>query len=308
MKRWLITALKIILTAVVLYFVGRKLYVHWDEVRQYEWQISYPILIGSIILALVALFVFSVSWGRIVGGFGSKVSAIAAFRINYLAHLGRYVPGKIWQVVGMVYLAKQVGIRGESVAASFGISQLFYVPASILIYAVATLFEPLLLREELAFLGQGTAYLISGCLLALCLLVVVWPEPFLKAGNYILRKMGRQPATFQLDKTVALSVFAGYLLGWILFGLAFWLFLRSVLGDSTPSVLVSVGLYNAAYQVGYLALFAPGGFGPREFMMGLLLTPFVGPIATAVAVAARIWSLLIDLSAAALALCIKKQT
>jgi len=61
-----------------------------------------------------------------------------------------------------------------------------------------------------------------------------------------------------------------------------------------------------AYQIGYLALFAPGGLGPREVIVGLLLQPFVGPLAPALALVARIWSVLIDASAALTALGIRK--
>ena len=108
-------------------------------------------------------------------------------------------------------------------------------------------------------------------------------------------------------KGFALFAFAGYVLGWTCFGLAYWLFLKSVLGDAAPSVLASIGLYNIAYQIGYLALFAPGGLGPRELVMGELLKPFVGPVGPTLAVVARLWSVLIDTSSALIALCIRRR-
>jgi uncharacterized membrane protein YbhN (UPF0104 family) len=57
--------------------------------------------------------------------------------------------------------------------------------------------------------------------------------------------------------------------------------------------------------VGYLLLFAPGGFGPRELVLGTLLMPFIGPIAPAVAIIARLWSMLIETIAALIAVKIK---
>src|SRR3972149_1789069 len=36
------------------------------------------------------------------------------------------------------------------------------------------------------------------------------------------------------------------------------------------------GNQGLALGVGYLALFAPGGIGPRELVMGMLLAPYVG--------------------------------
>ena len=137
-------------------------------------------------------------------------------------------------------------------------------------------------------------------------MLIFAPQPIIRLANFFLKKFGRKPANFALDKRVALQIFVGYFCGWILFGLAYWLMLRSVLGDSAPSIIASVGLYNVAYQIGYLALFAPGGLGPREWIMGSLLTPLVGPIGPALAGLARFWSVLVDSLAAVIALIIRK--
>ncbi len=51
---------------------------------------------------------------------------------------------------------------------------------------------------------------------------------------------------------------------------------------------------------------APGGFGPRELVLGVMLTPFLGPIAPAVAIGARLWAIVIEGLAALLALAVKK--
>ena len=40
--------------------------------------------------------------------------------------------------------------------------------------------------------------------------------------------------------------------------------------------------------------------------MGTMLTPFVGPIGPAIAIAARIWAIIIEAFAALIALCIRK--
>ncbi|RKX22951.1 MAG: hypothetical protein DRP45_10995 [Candidatus Zixiibacteriota bacterium] len=306
MKKILVFALKVILTVAVLYFVGRQVWDNWDEIGTHDWQVDYFDLVLSLILAQAALFFFSTSWKSIVSGFGHRVTPTVSFKICYLSNLGRYIPGKVWQVFGMLYLAKKEGVPEEQTAASFVLFQLFTIPASILVYVLAAQIEPAIMTDKVALLGRGGSLAISALMLAICAVLIFWPQPILKGVNKIFAKLGRPTASFELDKSVAALVFAGYFAGWILFGLAFWLFLRSILGNSAPSATAAVGLYNVAYQIGYLALFAPGGFGPREFVMGALLIPFVGPIAAAVAVAARIWSVLIDFLAAVIALCIRK--
>ena len=305
-RRTLIFILKLLLTAVVVYYVGRQVWDNWGEVKTFDWRFDWTYLIGSLVLAQASLFLFAAAWGRIISGFGHQLGSTASYRILNLSNLGRYVPGKVWQVFGMLYLARQKGVPEEQAAASFVIYQMFTIPASLLVWVIAAQWEPSLLIDKFKIMGPGSAYLVAFLGLAGCALLIFYPQPLLRAANAVLRRLGRPTASFALDKTVALQVFVGYFLGWILFGLAFWLFLRSVLGDGAPSALVAIGLYNVAYQIGYLALFAPGGLGPRELVIGLLLQPFVGPIAPALAVVARIWSVVIDASAALVALLIKK--
>jgi uncharacterized membrane protein YbhN (UPF0104 family) len=305
-KRTLVLLLKLLLTAVVLYYVIRQVWVNWGAVESFNWQFNWIYLIASLLLAQVALLLFAVSWGKIISGFNHRLTAMESFRVLNLSNLGRYIPGKVWQVFGMLYLAKGKGVPPEQAGASFVIYQMFTIPASLLVWVIAAQFESSLLIDKFKIMGPGSAYTIGFVALAGCAVLIFYPQPILRLANKILMKLGRPPASFGLDKNVALLVFVGYFLGWILFGLAFWLFLRSVLGTEAPSALVAVGLYNVAYQIGYLALFAPGGLGPREVVIGLLLQPFVGPVAPALAIVARIWSVVIDTSAALAALSIKK--
>ncbi len=306
MKKTAILILKLVLTGVIIYYVARQVWVNWDQVKQFDWQFDVLYLALSLVAAMVALLFFADAWKRIVSGFGHSLGSLAAFRILNLSNLGRYIPGKIWQVFGMIYLAKQKNVPEEQAAASFVIYQLFTIPASLLVWVIAAQFEPSLLIDKFKIMGPGASYLAGFVGLVGCAVLVFYPQPFLKLANLVLKKLGRPAAVFRLDKSVALQSFVEYFLGWTVFGLAFWLFLVSVLGDSAPSALVAIGLYNVAYQIGYLALFAPGGLGPRELVIGVLLTPFVGPIAPALAIVARLWSILIDSSAAAVAMVIKK--
>jgi glycosyltransferase 2 family protein len=306
MKKTAIFALKLILTLVVLYYVAEQVWSNWDQIRDFDWSFNYGYMLLSIVCAMVALLVFSAAWVRVISAFGHDLSQPAGFRILNLSNLGRYVPGKIWQVFGMLYWAKQKGIPEEQATASFVIYQLFTIPSSLLVWVIAALFEPQLLIDKFKIMGPGSAYTAGAIGLIGCAVLVFYPQPFLRAANALLRKLGRPTAEFSLDKSVALQAFIGYSAGWILFGLAFWLFLVSVLGDKAPSLVLAIGLYNIAYQIGYLALFAPGGLGPRELIMGALLTPFVGPIAPALAIVARLWSVVIDALAALVALVIGK--
>lgn len=304
--RILFAALKVLLVVVILYFLFRQVADNWQAIREYDWEIHPLYLALSVVSGVGAFFIMSSVWRVIVGAFGYTVGPLSAFRIFYLANLGHYIPGRVWQVFGVLYLARQKGIPPEPAAASFVMVQLFAIPASFLIYALAAYFEPKLLVEQVALLGQGASYVLTGAMIVLCLLITLFPQVFLGIGNRVLRFLKRPTIEFRLDKKVALGVFIGYGIGWICYGLAFWLFVKTVAPEADLSAVAGIGAFNAAYQIGYLVLFAPGGFGPREFVMGVLLAPFVGPIGAAVAITARIWAVLIESLAALMALAVRK--
>ena len=119
MKKALILLLKLGLTGVVLYYVARQVWVNWDQVKQFDWQFDFLYLILSLVCAMLALVVFSAAWVKVISAFGHQISQPAGYRILNLSNLGRYIPGKIWQVFGMLYLARQKGIPEEQAAASF---------------------------------------------------------------------------------------------------------------------------------------------------------------------------------------------
>jgi len=304
-KKQIVVLLKVVLTLVILYFLVRQVEKNWAEIKDYDWQFNPVYLVLSVVCGLLAFLFFALSWRGIIGGFGYKVETPAAFKIMYLSNLGRYIPGKVWQVFGILYLTQKKGIPPEPAGTSFVVFQLFTIPASLLLFVLASQWDSRILIDQVRLLGPYSALILTIGMLSFCAVLVFWPSPFLKAANFILKKLSRPPLKFRLDKKVALVVFLGYFFSWVLYGLAFWLFITAVAEDYPVGIIAAMGIFSFAYQVGYLMLFAPGGFGPREVVMGALLAPFLGPVAAAVAVLARLWSIVIEAIAALISFFIK---
>ncbi len=299
-------SIKAVLTAVVLYFVYHQFVLQWSEIQDYSWQIDFFYLTISILVGLVALLIMSTTWRGIIRMFGYELSVASAFRIFYLSNLGRYIPGKVWQLFGILYLTKQKGIRSEQAGASFIIVQLFAIPASFFLFVLAVQFEPSLLVDQVKLLNSNSWYLVTALLILICLMLTLRPAWFLSIGNRLLRKIGRPEVILKIDFRVALTLFSAYVFGWFCYGVAFYFLVMAVVPDCHLGILSAIGLFNAAYQIGYLVLFAPGGFGPRELVMSALLAPFIGKVAVVVALAARVWSLVLESIAAGTALILKK--
>jgi hypothetical protein len=85
---------------------------------------------------------------------------------------------------------------------------------------------------------------------------------------------------------------AGCLVAWLLYGLAFRLFVAGVLGSAPGSYASYLAAFTGSYLLGYIALFSPGGLGVREGALVIALRRLglgVAGGAGIIAVASRLW-------------------
>ena len=299
------TALKWVLVLALFGLLGWNLATNWSEVSEYPWRIHPYLASASIILVLVAYFLSGTLWGRIIGNLGHSVGPLSAFRITFLANLGRYLPGKIWQAVGVIALAKPYGVREQNAASSFVISQAFALPSSALVIALAAILKPgIILSAENDWIMPALTFVAVISFLILLGLIFV-PATMFNLANKCLVKFGREPVSISLKKKDAGLLFLGYSFYWILHGLAFWVFLISIAPDNAPNAFESIGAFTLAHQIGYLAIFAPGGVGVREIFLAGALTPFYNETAGAIAILARVWAMIAEALAALISLRIK---
>jgi hypothetical protein len=67
-------------------------------------------LIVAFSLMLSATAFYAYLWQMILGGLGTPLSYRNRYRIFFLSQLGRYIPGKIWSILGLVYLSQKEGV------------------------------------------------------------------------------------------------------------------------------------------------------------------------------------------------------
>jgi hypothetical protein len=78
---------------------------------------------------------------------------------------------------------------------------------------------------------------------------------------------------------------------WLMYGVAFWLFTKGVLGCAPGALWNYVAVFAGSYLIGFLAIFSPAGVGVREGAMGLALqrAGFAAGPAYLLVVASRLW-------------------
>src|SRR2546427_5690105 len=77
-----------------------------------------------------------------LAGWGRRLPYTAAARAWTLSNLGRYIPGKVWSVAGLVVLAERAGVRRSAAAVSAFAMQAVVLGPGVMLVAIATPHAP----------------------------------------------------------------------------------------------------------------------------------------------------------------------
>jgi glycosyltransferase 2 family protein len=119
------------------------------------------------------------------------------------------------------------------------------------------------------------------------------PRLGLLAGRLFKREIVLRPLAHRV--LVAAAVLT--CVAWFMYGIAFWLFTKGVLGVASGALRSYVAVFAGSYLVGFVAIFAPAGVGVREGAMGLALerAGFAAGPAYLLVVASRLWLTALEL-------------
>lgn len=294
-RRWL-WAIQAAVAIVVVALVYRSLQRNWAEFRTLH--VDLALRPGWLALALVIVFAtyafYIEAWRRLLAGWGQHIAFLPAARTWCLSNLGRYIPGKVWTVTGLVVLAQRDGVRGSAAAASAVAFQALVLGTGVAVVAATTPRAASALRLIIGFLVA-----------AVSLAVLVWGPT--------ARWLGRiMSASSPLNPLPLSAVGAGavmMVLGWLVYGLSFWLFIQGLLPDPRIGILPACGVFTLSYILGTLALFAPGGIGVRELVLISLLTPYLGSGgAVATSVGSRVLLTIGEVGAALIAVALARKS
>ena len=242
--------------------------VRWDRA-------ALGVAIGSVgYLASVLV------WQRLLDRLGARTRFVQFFPICVLANLGRYLPGKVWQVVGMVVLGREMGVSVGVSAASSILFLGFYVSGGAMLGLV------LFPGEYLPVWARLAAWLIACAPTALLLVPDAWAAIARRAPRRLSLESAPRISRMLVGEQMVFQTGT-----WCLHGLAFFVF-ASALGELEWRRFPLVcGSYVLAYITGLLAVFAPGGIGVREGALGFLLAEgdLVGVPVHVTAVSSRIF-------------------
>ena len=294
LRRGLLWLAQIALTLVATYFLFRSLRLSWSELGALDesrWRPSPLPLLASVGVLLVVFLYLVGLWSRMIVALGGpRLGLLEATRIFFVANLGRYIPGKVWQLAGLAYLAGRRGVPLTLASTSAVLGQLYSLGAAACLggLGLALAAGPLWRLPS----GLVAGALILAAVVAIFLLVPAALRLALRLA-FRLSRRGQPP---QLDAWFGPRWLALYLPAWAGYGLAFGLLWATFPALGRVSWPAAMAGFASAYFLGYAAIFAPAGVGVREGAMAVLLTPWLGAAeATVLAVIARIWMTAVEL-------------
>ncbi len=276
--------------AIVLLIFGlmlRTLYLSWEEITAFEWDFDYCALIIAFSLMLSASAFYAYLWKLILERLGTPLSYRKSYRIFFLSQLGRYLPGKVWGILGLVYLSQKEGVSKVISGASVTLQLLLQVVSGVMVFAATLPFW----QDSDSTRGLRVLFLLfpAG-------LVFLHPALVNRGLHLALRATGQPQIELSWRYSYLLGQLGLWAVFWLVNGLAHYFLIRAIYPLSLPQIPVLAGIFAVAWVAGFLSLVTPSGLGVMEGTLVLLLGFYFSVhVATIVALWTRLAKTTVDM-------------
>lgn len=293
MRPRLVVAAQVVIVAAVVWFAGREIVGQWVRAREagYQFDPDWGPVVVSGVLVLLAYAVLIEGWRRLVTGWGSSLAFAPAARIWFVSNLGRYVPGKIWQITAMATLAAREQVSPIAATGSALLINLLNLIAGV---GVVALTGAQLLHD---------AGLVVAAVLTVGGLILLSPRIVPLLAIAARRVSGRPIELPRLPERQIWLATIACTVAWVLYGVAFRLLALGVAPTAAGGTASYIAAFTASYLIGYIVLPAPGGLGARELALIKALGQLqlaTGGAGAMIVVASRLWLTVLEILPGAL--------
>lgn len=228
----------------------------------------------SLIFLLAGMFSQFMVWHTSARIFVGPLSMSVTFSSHALTIWGKYVPGKVWSVIGRAsVLAYEGGKPLPRLMVASSIAQL-----SMIATGIALALPVIVASKKIEELGVNGGMILVLVIISLALISVV-VTAYYSIGGFERKRT--------LIHGIGLAMFG--MMAWIFWGTGFH-YLLSSSGHAT-GLFQDVAIFSAGTTLGILAVITPGGLGIREGAITVLLNVngIDWSMAALAAVAARVW-------------------
>jgi uncharacterized membrane protein YbhN (UPF0104 family) len=204
--------------------------------------------------------------------------------------LGKYLPGKIWLLLGRIYYYESRGKSKKSISVA-----LYFETVTVTIAGGMIFLAALVLFQETRpfYFGGQPLWLIPVLILAF---TSVHPQFLQKIMNWALVLFKRERICLSISYWDILRILFVSVVAWLVGGIGFYIFVASVHPATPEYILFLTGALAVSSTLGLIAIFAPSGLGVREGVLVYLLSFMMAtPVAVIISVLTRLWMTLIEI-------------
>lgn len=283
-------ALKWIIVGAIFVFLGKMVWENWNQVKGASFTFEvFPLLLSTLIFAF-SYFIQIWAWYLITLKLKIALSPSETLKTWFYSQLGKYLPGKIWLLLGRFYYYESRGKSKKSISVSLYFEMVTVMMAGGIIFLAALV----VFQEARSFYsGKQLWWLVPLFILALA---SVHPQVLQKTINWVLIHYGREPISISISYLDVLWILFICIIAWSVGGIGFYLFVDSIYPVTPQYILFLTGALAISSTLGLIAIFAPGGLGVREGALVYLLSFMMAtPVAVVISVLTRIWMTLIEI-------------
>ncbi len=288
---------RVLLVAAVLGGVGYAFVASWSQLDRTAWTFSPLPAAVAFALWFAAFLWVAPLWVTVCRSLGGTITLRQGVRIHLISNLGKYLPGKVLHAVGLVVMARNLGVPGPIGVTSVLVELALSLTGAGLVSLLAL---PLVLDDQRAFLVPVVALAIG---FALCVMHPAVLGRLLRLGS---RFVPGARDHFDTDRLLpypkALLLLSAYAASWLILGSSLFASAQIVHPLNAALLPQMAGVMALSYLFGLVVPFAPAGLGARESATALFLATLMPlPAAVATSVLARVIGIMAEAFGAAVA-------
>ncbi|MBN2466853.1 MAG: flippase-like domain-containing protein [Deltaproteobacteria bacterium] len=258
----------VVLTGGIFYFMIKGIVQEWSTLSCYSWSVDWCALIFSLVLSVLALGLGIKAAHELCCSLGGRVAFHRFAYIFSLSQLGRYLPGRLWHMVGFAVL-----LQREQVKPSVSLLLPFIYQGAVI---------GVFISIGIALCGPAAAEMLFptaawlAYLFAIVPIIVILLLPFLFS---LVKRFGKAKIGYlrigSLRKRRYYQAIGFILLSGLGFAASLEIFAFSLFEEVMNHAFYVGGSFLVAYVAGWLVFVTPGGLGVREGVLASMLSVWI---------------------------------
>jgi hypothetical protein len=226
-------------------------------------------------------------WRRLIAALGSGLDPLSGLAIWCVSALARYVPTSMLMPVVRVSMSRARQVPASICMASLVYEAVFAICGALWVASYLVIGLPAL---------HGAEWRWGVLLLPLVFVLALHPSGVKLVSHRLLRRLGQEPLSIHLPVRRLAAFTAGYAAGFLLGGCSLVVLVFAFHPLPARDIPLVIGAFAIGFAASAFSFILPGGLGVREaVLVGALSLMMPVFVATAVAVAARLIQLALEL-------------